>query len=40
MTLEEHNTWEINQYKIKDDPMWSHVFKLKEELINEYKERF
>jgi hypothetical protein len=36
MTLDEHSTWETKQYTIKDDPKWAHVFKLKEELINEY----
>ena len=36
--LTEHNTWEHHQEDIKDDPRWAHVFALKEELIEEYKE--
>ena len=37
MTLEEHELWENHQYKLKDDPAWDHVFKLKEELLNDYE---
>lgn len=37
-TWEEHELWEHHQYKLKDLPEWQHVFKLKEELINEYNE--
>lgn len=38
MTFEEHQTWETEQYKVRDNPQWAHVFKLKEELQNEYKQ--
>lgn len=37
-TLEEHTLWEYHKYKIKDNPLWSHVFQLKEELEQEYIE--
>ena len=34
----EHETWEYKQSSIKDNPFWLHVFKLKEELLQEYAE--
>lgn len=36
--FKEHELWEHHQYKLKNDSLWSHVFKLKEELIKEYEE--
>lgn len=34
----EHEIWEYKQYTIKDNPLWEHVFRLKEKLIEEYAE--
>lgn len=34
----EHETWEYKQSSIIDDPLWKHVFELKEKLIEEYAE--
>lgn len=32
----EHNQWEFEQHKIKDDPKWQWVFQLQQLLIQEY----
>lgn len=34
--FDEHHTWEYKQKDIINNPLWSHVFQLKEELIEEY----
>lgn len=34
----EHEIWEYKQSSIIDNPLWKHVFELKEKLIEEYKE--
>lgn len=36
--FDEHQTWEYKQYLIFHDKQWKHVFNLKKELIQEYKE--
>jgi predicted DNA-binding protein YlxM (UPF0122 family) len=36
--FKEHEIWEYKQSGIIDNPLWNHVFKLKEELLEEYKE--
>jgi len=37
-TFEEHTEWEHHQYRIKDNPVWGHVFRLQEELKEEYEQ--
>lgn len=39
MTYIEHHKWEFEQHKIKDDPEWQWVFKLKELLKREYYQK-
>ena len=36
--FEENQLWENHQYKLKDNPLWDHVFELKENLLKEYEE--
>ena len=36
--FKEHELWELHQKDLEGNPLWDNVFRLKEELIEEYKE--
>ena len=36
--FKEHEQWEYHQKDLADNPLWNHVFELKQELLEEYSE--